>query len=54
VRDVGIPQLPDEQQSLVDDAVTDVRGADLDCAGEEPGDEELLALRPAMSSWISL
>jgi len=45
VRDTGIPQLPDEQQPLVDDVVIDARGADLDCAGEELGDEEVLALR---------
>ena len=45
VRDARIPQLPDQQQSLVDDAVVHLGLADLDRPGEELGDEQVLALR---------
>ncbi len=45
VRDAGVPQLPDQQQPLVDDVVVDLRLADFDGTGEELGDEQVFPLR---------
>ena len=44
VREPGVPQLPDQQQPLVDHVVVDHGLADLDRALEELRDEHVLAL----------
>ena len=44
VRDPRVPELADQQQALVDHVVVDVGVAQLDRAGEELGDDHVLAL----------
>jgi len=44
VGDPGVPQPADQRQPLVDDRVIDRGLADLDGAGEELGDQQVLTL----------
>jgi hypothetical protein len=45
VREAGVPQLPDQQQPLVDKAVVDLGVAQLDGTEEELGYQQVLAFR---------